>query len=106
MRQYEKRVILCNVRVVKHKITAAGQVSIPAEVRRRWDTNTVYIEDNGDHLVVRPRPSNPAATARGVLKGKGRRNVTTAELRRIAREDERRADERKERLWSSSMRSR
>jgi bifunctional DNA-binding transcriptional regulator/antitoxin component of YhaV-PrlF toxin-antitoxin module len=90
--------------VVRHKITTAGQVSIPADVRRRWDTDSVVIEDYGDHLVVRPRPSDAIEAARGALKGKGR-NISADEMIRIMDEDERRAQARKERLWSSWMRS-
>ncbi len=93
------------MKVVRHKITVAGQISIPAEVRRRWDTDTVDIEDFGDHLVVRPRPVDPIKAARGALKGKGR-NISAAEAVRMADEDERRAQARKERLWSSLMRTR
>jgi AbrB family looped-hinge helix DNA binding protein len=91
--------------VVRHKITAAGQISIPADVRRRWETSTVLIEDRGDHLVVRPRPTDPVEAARGALKGKGR-DISADEMIRIADEDERRAQARKERLWSSWMHSR
>ena len=92
--------------VVRHKITAAGQVSIPADIRRRWSTNRVVIEDNGDHLIVRPSPTDAIEAAYGALKGKGRRKLTAAEAVRLADEDERRAQARKERLWSSSTRSR
>ena len=91
--------------VVRHKITAAGQVSIPADVRRRWNTDGVLIEDNGDHLVVRPTPADPVEAAWGALKGKGR-NLSAAEMVRLADEDERRAQRRKERLWSSLTRPR
>jgi bifunctional DNA-binding transcriptional regulator/antitoxin component of YhaV-PrlF toxin-antitoxin module len=91
--------------VVRHKITTAGQVSIPADVRRRWDTDSVVIEDYGDHLVVRPRPSDSVEAARGALKGKGR-DISADEMIRIMDEDERRAQARKERLWSSWMRTR
>jgi AbrB family looped-hinge helix DNA binding protein len=92
--------------VVRHKITVAGQVSIPADVRRRWKTNRVLIEDNGDHLIVRPSPTDPVEAAYGALKGKGRRNLSGAEAVRLADEDEQRAEARKERLWSSLTRSR
>lgn len=91
--------------IVRHKITAAGQISIPAEVRRRWNTDGVLIEDNGDHLVVRPTPSDAVEAAWGALKKRGR-GLSAAEMIRIADEDERRAQDRKERLWSSWMRPR
>ena len=80
------------------RITSAGQVSVPAEVRRRWGTSSVLIEDHGDHLVVRPAPDDPIAAARGALKGKGR-GLSSDELRRLAREDEEAAEERKFRTY-------
>ena len=67
------------------KVTRAGQVSLPAEVRRRWRAERVLIDDHGTYLVVRPLPADPIAAARGVLAG---RLPPTEELRRIARRDE------------------
>jgi bifunctional DNA-binding transcriptional regulator/antitoxin component of YhaV-PrlF toxin-antitoxin module len=67
------------------KITAGGQVSLPAAVRRRWQTKNVGIEDRGDHVIVRPLADDPIAAARGALKG---RLGSAADLRRKAREDE------------------
>jgi bifunctional DNA-binding transcriptional regulator/antitoxin component of YhaV-PrlF toxin-antitoxin module len=64
------------------RITAAGQLSIPAAVRRRWGTRRVAVEDLGDRLVVRPLPEDPISAARGALRG---RIGSTVELRRIAR---------------------
>jgi len=77
-----------------YKITTSGQVSIPAAVRRRWRTSRVQVEDHGDYVVVRPLPADPVAAVRGIFKD--RITTTTDELRHKAREDERRADERKE----------
>jgi AbrB family looped-hinge helix DNA binding protein len=74
------------------KVTTGGQVSIPAEVRRRWGTSRVAVEDRGDHVVLRPVPDDPIAAARGALKGKT--NVTSDELREHARRDERTAERR------------
>jgi len=79
---------------MSYKITSSGQVSIPASVRRRWQTSRVEVEDHGDHVVVRPAPENPVAAVRGIFKG--RLQTTTDELRRRVREDERRAIEGKE----------
>jgi bifunctional DNA-binding transcriptional regulator/antitoxin component of YhaV-PrlF toxin-antitoxin module len=74
-----------------HKITAGGQVSLPAAVRRRWKTKNVRVEDHGDHVVVRPIPDDPIAAARGALKGR----VDAAKLRAKAREDEAAAEARR-----------
>jgi bifunctional DNA-binding transcriptional regulator/antitoxin component of YhaV-PrlF toxin-antitoxin module len=75
-----------------HKVTAGGQISLPAAVRSRWRTKNVGVEDHGDHVVVRPLPDDPIAAARGALKGK---LAPTAELRRKAREDDSAAEVRR-----------
>jgi len=79
---------------MSYKITTSGQVSIPATVRRRWRTSRVEVEDHGDHVVVRPVPDDPVEAAFGIFKDRG---INTTELRRRAREDERRAEERRSR---------
>lgn len=82
-------------RMTKLRITAGGQVSLPAELRRRWGTKAVYIEDLGDHAVVRPMPDDPIAAARGAFKG---RIGSVDDLRKQAREDEAIAEARR---WRS-----
>lgn len=52
-------------------ITQGGQVSIPADVRRRWGTTRVIVEDRGDSLVLRPLPDDPIDAAMGSLAGPG-----------------------------------
>jgi AbrB family looped-hinge helix DNA binding protein len=51
------------------KVTTAGQVSVPAEVRRRWATSRVKITDEGDRLIIEPEPENRFADLVGVLAG-------------------------------------
>lgn len=65
------------------KITAGGQISIPAAVRRRWQVGEVDLEDLGDSIVLRPSTGDPVAKARSALGG-----ASSAELRRRARRDE------------------
>lgn len=77
-----------------HRITSAGQVSLPAEVRRRWATDQVVLVDHGDHLVVRPAPEDPIAALRGIWRDRG---ISSKELREIARRDEEIALSRRER---------
>jgi bifunctional DNA-binding transcriptional regulator/antitoxin component of YhaV-PrlF toxin-antitoxin module len=48
-------------------ISSGGQVSVPAEVRKRWRTRTVLAEDRGDHVVLRPVPDDPVAAAVGAF---------------------------------------
>ena len=78
--------------MVRLKISKGGQVSIPAPIRKRWGTSTLIAEDLGDRLLLRPAQDDPIAAARGALAGKIR---SSSELRRLARLDERRVEERK-----------
>ena len=56
------------VRVMRRlKITRGGQVSVPADVSRRWGTNTVTVEDMGDHVVLRPASDDPVSAAYGAF---------------------------------------
>ncbi|HEY2938457.1 MAG TPA: AbrB/MazE/SpoVT family DNA-binding domain-containing protein [Gaiellaceae bacterium] len=80
------------MRTVRHKITRGGQVSVPADVRRRWGTSSVALEDHGDRLVVRPLPDDPVAAARGAL---AKRVPQTTKLRAAARRDEAQAARRR-----------
>ena len=50
------------------RISRRGQVSIPADVRHRWKTDRIMIEDRGYEVIVRPFPADPIAAARGYLK--------------------------------------
>lgn len=74
------------------RVTASGQVSVPAEVRRRWTTSRVKITDLGDRLVLEPEPENPFAKYLGILAGPG---PTSDEMREQNRIEEREAEERK-----------
>ena len=80
-----------------YRITSSGQVSIPADVRRRWKTRTVQIEDHGDHVVVRPLSDDPIEAAYGAFKDRIR--ISSEELRKIAREEDARIEKRKLRLY-------
>lgn len=75
-------------KVYRHRITTAGQVSIPAEIRARWEASTVAIEDEGDRIVVRPVPDDPISALRGSLSHLRRPDLTAAEAVRQARDDD------------------
>ena len=75
------------------RISAGGQVSVPAAVRQRWKTKIVVADDRGDHLILRPAPEDPIEAARGAFKDYP--GPDTDELRRQFREEEREAEERK-----------
>ena len=75
-------------KVWRHRITKAGQVSIPADVRERWAASTVLIVDEGERIVLRPVPENPIEAIRGILKGKGRSEVDATDAVRQARRED------------------
>lgn len=70
-------------------ISSGGQISVPAAVRKRWGTRTVFAEDRGDQLVLRPAPDNPIAAVRGIFAAEMKDKPTIDELRSAGRaEDE------------------
>lgn len=82
-------------RVWRHKITSAGQVSIPAEVRERWGAANVLIRDEGEQIVVTPVADDPIEALRGILKGKGRTEISTIDALRLWRREDNAASDRK-----------
>ena len=77
----------------RHRITSAGQVSIPAEVRHRWATSTVAIEDEGHRIVLRPVPDDPISALRGIFADEN--PISAAEAVRAARDEDIEAEEEK-----------
>jgi bifunctional DNA-binding transcriptional regulator/antitoxin component of YhaV-PrlF toxin-antitoxin module len=75
------------------KISAGGQVSVPAAVRRRWKTRVVVADDRGDHLILRPTPEDPIEAARGAFAHLS--GPTVDEARRLDREEEAEIEEEK-----------
>jgi len=69
-------------------ITKGGQVSIPADVRHRWGTRRLLVEDRGIELVFRPLPDDPIAAARGALRSAKDPMRTSEEARRQTRLEE------------------
>lgn len=78
------------------KISKGGQVSIPAPIRKRWGTRTLTLEDRGDEVILKPVPDDPIEAAAGSLAEEFG-HIDLTEMRRIAREDDRIAMERRER---------
>jgi hypothetical protein len=76
------------------RISQGGQVQIPAEIRRRWATKNVLIDDAGAYIRIRPVPDDPIAAAAGSLAGLGKR-MTGDEIARVTRDEELVADEQK-----------
>ena len=73
------------------KVSANGQVSIPAEARTRWNAERLLVVDLGDRVVMRPLPEDRV----GSLVGKHRKGPSTDEARRRARAEEATAARRK-----------
>jgi bifunctional DNA-binding transcriptional regulator/antitoxin component of YhaV-PrlF toxin-antitoxin module len=73
-------------------ISSGGQVSIPAEVRHRWRTRRILIDDRGDELVIRPIPDDPIRAAIGSLAGTG---PSTDEMRAALRQEEAEIEDRR-----------
>lgn len=74
------------------RISQGGQVQIPAEVRKRWGTRDVIIDDAGAYIRIRPIPDDPIGAALGSLAGPG---PTVNEMMRQWREEDIKAEERK-----------
>ena len=81
------------------RISQGGQIQIPADIRRRWGTVNVIVEDLGNEISVRPVPDDPISAALAPLPGG--RGFTSEELVRTSREEEAEAEERK---WRDSSR--
>ena len=74
------------------KISQGGQVQVPAEVRKRWGTRNVLIQDGGAYIRIMPIPDDPIAAVAGSLAGPG---PTVNEMMRQHREEEAEIEERK-----------
>ena len=74
------------------KVSANGQISIPAAARARWRSDRVIVVDLGDRVLVRPLPDDPIADIRGKSRGRG---PSTDRARRIARMEDAVAEGRK-----------
>jgi AbrB family looped-hinge helix DNA binding protein len=69
------------------KLTKSGQISIPADVRRRWNTDRVMVFDTPGGLVVRPFDPDAVHRLRGKYKPPPG-TPTVDEQRRLDREEE------------------
>jgi bifunctional DNA-binding transcriptional regulator/antitoxin component of YhaV-PrlF toxin-antitoxin module len=73
------------------KVSANGQVSIPAEARARWHADRVTVVDLGDRIVMRPLPDDPVEALRGRYRYRG---PDTDEARAEARHEDARRERR------------
>lgn len=74
-----------DVEPVAAKVTRNGQISLPAELRRRWDAESVLVIDLGDYAIVRPLSADPIGDLMGKYAGPG---PSSEELRATEREAE------------------
>jgi bifunctional DNA-binding transcriptional regulator/antitoxin component of YhaV-PrlF toxin-antitoxin module len=74
------------------RISRGGQVTVPALVRRRWETDRVALEDHGDYLLLRP-VADPIDGFVGFAAGRG--GPTSEELRAQSRAEEAGSDARR-----------
>jgi bifunctional DNA-binding transcriptional regulator/antitoxin component of YhaV-PrlF toxin-antitoxin module len=56
---------------VKARVTRNGQISLPAELRRRWQSGAVLVIDRGSYALVRPVPDDVVTALRGAHAGAG-----------------------------------
>jgi AbrB family looped-hinge helix DNA binding protein len=77
---------------MKSKVTARGQVSIPSEIRKRFniepESNVEWIVE-GNTIRVVPLPKDPVA----VFRGRGSRRFSTEHLIKERVEERRREDD-------------
>jgi len=77
------------------KVSRNGTVSLPAEVRKRWNTDTVVITDLPSGLVVRPLDPDFVRSLMGKYRHLAKETVD--EGRRAAREEEAEREEQRDR---------
>ena len=73
------------------RVSANGQVSIPAEAWARWHAERVLVVDLGDRVVMRPLRDDSV----GSLAGRYRRGASSGDARRASRDDDARRERRK-----------
>jgi AbrB family looped-hinge helix DNA binding protein len=76
------------------RISKGGQISLPAEIRRRWATDSLVVEDLGDRVILRPIPFDPMGAAVGSFPSK---KMTSSRARERLRREEQAAEMRKHR---------
>lgn len=86
----QRTMIICMTMKQRKKISRGGQISIPAAIRRRWDTATLTLDDQGSRIVLEPASDDPVAAADGALAGEFG-ELDLDRLRQIARENEHRS---------------
>lgn len=76
------------------RISRGGQVTVPAPVRRRWETERVALEDHGGYLLLRPL-ADPVESFVGFAAESGA--PTSEELRAQSRAEQKAGEARRRR---------
>ena len=77
------------------KVSRNGQISIPADVRKRWNTDRVIVTNTSAGLIVRPFDPDFVRNLRG--KYRHLATETVDEGRRAAREEQAEREEERDR---------
>lgn len=75
------------------RVSRNGQVSVPADIRRRWGTSRVLVRDRGSYAIIRPVPEDPIGSLLGAYAGLG---PSSEELRAAFRAEEAAAEDRRQ----------
>lgn len=67
------------------KVTASGQISLPAALRKRWAASEVVIVDEGDYALIGPMPADLVDSLQGFVPPGGP-SVEESRLRARAEE--------------------
>jgi AbrB family looped-hinge helix DNA binding protein len=73
------------VEPVSAKVSSNGQISIPAEIRRRWGSEQMMIIDEGDFVIVAPLVDDIIGSLRGIFAADGA-GPSSADYRAAERE--------------------
>jgi bifunctional DNA-binding transcriptional regulator/antitoxin component of YhaV-PrlF toxin-antitoxin module len=72
-------------RTTMARISRGGQITVPAPVRRRWETERVALEDHGEYLLLRPVADPVEGFVGFAARGDG---PTSEEMRAQSRAEE------------------
>jgi bifunctional DNA-binding transcriptional regulator/antitoxin component of YhaV-PrlF toxin-antitoxin module len=79
-------------RTTMARISRGGQITVPAPVRHRWETERVALEDHGEYLLLRPLADPIESFVGFAAKGDA---PTSEEMREQSRAEEAAAETRR-----------
>lgn len=72
---------------MKAKVTRNGQISLPAELRHRWQSGAVLVIDRGSYAIVRPVPDDVVTALQGAHAGPGQSSAQARAAERVRDEE-------------------